>query len=70
MKAITGDLPPDEHGWAFEFTWDAMRATAHVNDPAGPPLRLQTTRGLDATIRFPELTGWPPRPERPAVKAG
>jgi bifunctional non-homologous end joining protein LigD len=32
----------------------------YVNDPNGPPLRLETTRGLDATVRFPELAGLPP----------
>ncbi len=32
---------------------------SHVNDPNGPPLRLETTRGLDATVRFPELACLP-----------
>jgi bifunctional non-homologous end joining protein LigD len=59
MKAVTGELPAVDEGWAYEVKWDGMRAVAYVNDPDGRPLRLETTRGLDATARFPELAGLP-----------
>lgn len=58
MKAVAGGLPTDD-SWAYEIKWDGMRLVAYVNDPAGTPLRLQTTRGLDAAERFPELDGLP-----------
>ncbi|HEX8804064.1 MAG TPA: non-homologous end-joining DNA ligase [Acidimicrobiales bacterium] len=58
MKAVTGDLPANDDGWGFEVKWDGMRIVAYVNDD-GRPLRLETTRGLDATVRFPELAGFP-----------
>ena len=59
MKAVLGDLPATDDGWAYEIKWDGMRAMTYVNDPAGPALRLESTRGADATERFPELTDLP-----------
>lgn len=35
------------------------RVAGCLKDPNGAPLRLETTRGLDATVRFPELAGLP-----------
>jgi bifunctional non-homologous end joining protein LigD len=58
MKAVTGELPPPGDGWAAEVKWDGQRLVAAVGEP-GRPLRLDTTRGLDAVERFPELTGLP-----------
>jgi bifunctional non-homologous end joining protein LigD len=58
MKAVTGELAPDGDAWAAEVKWDGQRLTAAVGDPA-QPLRLDTTRGLDAAERFPELGGLP-----------
>lgn len=52
MKAVSGDLPADESGWAFEIKWDGMRALAFV---AGGELRLQSANLADITARFPEL---------------
>jgi len=57
MKAVTGVLPA-AGSWAFELKWDGMRVVAAVGDP-DQPLRLDTTRGLDAAARFPELAGLP-----------
>jgi bifunctional non-homologous end joining protein LigD len=57
MKAVTGELPTGE-GWAAEVKFDGMRIVAAVGDP-DQPLRLDTTRGLDAAPRFPELAGLP-----------
>jgi bifunctional non-homologous end joining protein LigD len=57
MKAVTGDLPTGE-GWAAEVKFDGMRILAAVGDP-DQPLRLDTTRGHDAALRFPELAGLP-----------
>ncbi|HEY8545392.1 MAG TPA: hypothetical protein VIL36_10110, partial [Acidimicrobiales bacterium] len=57
MKAVTGSLPTSG-SWAFELKWDGMRVVAAVGDDE-QPLRLDTTRGLDAAPRFPELAGLP-----------
>jgi bifunctional non-homologous end joining protein LigD len=58
MKAVTGELPPPGDAWAAEVKWDGQRLVAAVGDP-DQPLRLDTTRGLDAAVRFPELDGLP-----------
>ena len=58
MKAVTGELPPPGDAWAAEVKWDGQRLVAAVGDP-DQPLRLDTTRGLDAAIRFPELADLP-----------
>lgn len=60
MKAVTGQLPPgaDTDAWSSEVKWDGQRLVAAVGDRA-QPLRLDTTRGLDAATRFPELAGLP-----------
>jgi bifunctional non-homologous end joining protein LigD len=53
MKATSAsNPPPDDDGWAYEIKWDGMRAIGFVADGT---LRLQTSNGLDATERFPEL---------------
>jgi bifunctional non-homologous end joining protein LigD len=57
MKAVTGELPSGD-GWAAEVKFDGMRIMAAVGDP-DQPLRLDTTRGHDAALRFPELAGLP-----------
>lgn len=57
MKAVSGDLPTDESGWAFEIKWDGMRALAFV---ARGELRLQSANLGDITARFPELTALAP----------
>jgi len=57
MKAVTGTLPTSG-SWAFELKWDGMRVVAAVGDPSRP-LRLDTTGGLDAAARFPELAALP-----------
>ncbi len=59
MKAISGDLPPDDGRWWFEIKWDGMRVTAHVDPGAGShgSVRLRNARGVDVTSGFPELAG-------------
>ncbi len=52
MKAIAGDLPPDDGAWWFEVKWDGMRILAHVE---GDAVVLRSARGADATTSFPEL---------------
>ena len=52
MLARTGDLPRDDHRWAFELKWDGVRAIAYVE---GGRLRLESRNGRDITPRYPEL---------------
>ena len=51
MKAASGSLPLGED-WVYELKWDGMRLLATVADGN---VRLITTNGRDATVRFPEL---------------
>lgn len=54
MKAVAGTLPTaDDDAWAFEVKWDGMRLVANVDEA----VRLTSTNGIDATLRFPELHG-------------
>jgi bifunctional non-homologous end joining protein LigD len=56
MRAVLGELPGDEDGWAFEIKWDGMRAIGFVD---GDRLRLQSSRLADVTVSFPELAELP-----------
>jgi len=52
MKAVTGTLPADETGWAFEIKWDGVRVLSSIG-PKG--VRLRSSRGNDISARYPEL---------------
>jgi bifunctional non-homologous end joining protein LigD len=52
MKAVTGTLPDDEAGWAFEIKWDGVRVLSAIE--AGK-VRLRSSNGNDITVRYPEL---------------
>jgi len=52
MKAVTGTLPADETGWAFEIKWDGVRVLSSIG-PNG--VRLRSSRGNDISARYPEL---------------
>ena len=52
MRATTGTTPTDDTGWAYEIKWDGMRAIAFCDRGT---LRLASSNGIDATVRFPEL---------------
>lgn len=56
MKAAIGNLPAEseDHLWAYEIKWDGYRTIAYVD---GGRVRLQSTKGLDATATYPELGG-------------
>lgn len=53
MKAVTGDLPDSDEGWAYEIKWDGMRVVAGID----VDLHAVSTRGLDVAVRFPEMAG-------------
>ena len=57
MKAALGDLPPAAHDdeWAYEIKWDGYRTLAFVDDGR---VRLQSSNGLDVTVKYPELAGF------------
>ena len=54
MKASLGSLPPESEDdrWAYEIKWDGYRTIAFVDDGR---VRLQSTKGLDATQTYPEI---------------
>jgi bifunctional non-homologous end joining protein LigD len=52
MKAVTGTLPVDEHGWAFEIKWDGVRVLSAIESGK---VRLRSSNGNDITARYPEL---------------
>ncbi|MGB8857910.1 MAG: non-homologous end-joining DNA ligase [Ilumatobacteraceae bacterium] len=54
MKAAMGSLPPSSQDdqWAYEIKWDGYRTLAFVDDGT---LRLQSSKGLDVTAKYPEL---------------
>ncbi|MEY2436393.1 MAG: bifunctional non-ous end joining protein LigD, partial [Acidimicrobiaceae bacterium] len=52
MKAVSGELPADDEGWAYEIKWDGMRVLAVVE---GDSVRLRSSNGKDATGSYPEL---------------
>lgn len=54
MRAVLGEMPADESGWAFEVKWDGVRAMGAVQDGR---LELRSSNGKDITIRYPELAG-------------
>jgi bifunctional non-homologous end joining protein LigD len=52
MRATTGPTPTDDTGWSYEIKWDGMRAISWCDRGS---LRLASSNGLDATVRFPEI---------------
>lgn len=52
MKAMIGNLPPDDDNWAYEIKWDGYRTLCFVSDGA---VRLQSSNLLDVTAKYPEL---------------
>jgi bifunctional non-homologous end joining protein LigD len=58
MKASLGSLPPatEDELWSYEIKWDGYRTIAFVEDGS---VRLQSTKGLDATRTYPEIGGLP-----------
>ena len=57
QKAVSGPLPTDDEGWAYEIKWDGMRIVAFVEGGRAHRVRLQSANGLDVTVGFPELSG-------------
>ena len=53
MKAVSGTLPDDDDGWAYEIKWDGMRVVSGIDDG----IKAVSTRGLDVMPRFPEMEG-------------
>ena len=54
MKAVTGELPHDDTGWAYELKWDGYRTIAFLD---GGRTRLQSTTFRDVSAKYPELAG-------------
>jgi bifunctional non-homologous end joining protein LigD len=52
MRAVVGELPPDDGDWAYEVKWDGVRAIGFIGSGR---FRLQSSNVLDITIRYPEL---------------
>jgi bifunctional non-homologous end joining protein LigD len=54
MLARLGELPPDQHNWAFDVKWDGVRAIAYIQPGR---LRLESRNLNDITETYPELRG-------------
>ena len=54
MKAGLGELPVDDDRWAYEIKYDGYRTLVAIDDQA---VRVQSTKGIDVTTRYPELAG-------------
>lgn len=54
MRAVIGDLPADDAGWAYEVKWDGVRVVATIADGR---VGLRSSNGNDITARYPELAG-------------
>jgi bifunctional non-homologous end joining protein LigD len=52
MLARMAPLPQPDDGWAFEITWDGVRALGAVAEGGW---RMWSRRGEDVTARYPEL---------------
>ncbi len=52
MLAAAGSLPADDDGWAYEVSWDGVRAIVYVD---GGRARAVDGDGQDITAAFPEL---------------
>ncbi len=52
MKAVIGELPPDDGRWATELKWDGMRLLVLVGAES---FVFRSASGRDATRSFPEL---------------
>ncbi len=53
MRAVTGELPNDDAGWAYEIKWDGFRAIATVR---GNDVRVYSSNGIDVTAKRSELS--------------
>jgi bifunctional non-homologous end joining protein LigD len=52
MKAISGELPTNDDGWAYELKWDGYRTLAFIDRGR---VRLQSSSLRDVSERYPEL---------------
>jgi bifunctional non-homologous end joining protein LigD len=67
MRAVSGQLPPDDDNWGYEIKWDGYRTLAFVT---GGSLRLQSANLLDVTAKYPELAALPAATDGDAVLDG
>lgn len=54
MLAVSGQLPSDDAGWAYEMKWDGLRALAFAQDGS---TRLTSRTARDISHAYPELAG-------------
>ncbi len=52
MKAVAGELPVSDVGWAYETKWDGYRTLAFV---VGSHVALQSSNLIDVTRKWPSL---------------
>jgi bifunctional non-homologous end joining protein LigD len=57
MKALAGELPASDDGWAYEVKWDGYRTLAYVVDGR---LALQSSNRIDVTAKWPHLAAMAP----------
>lgn len=54
MLAVSGELPPDDDSWVYEFKWDGVRAIAVVDEG---DTTLWSRNQKEMTTAYPELSG-------------
>jgi bifunctional non-homologous end joining protein LigD len=54
MKAVSGELPHSDEGWAYEIKWDGFRALTVVDDGR---VRVYSSNAIDVTAKRRELAG-------------
>ena len=54
MKAVSGDMPTETEGWAYEIKWDGFRSLAVID---GETVKVYSSNGIDVTAKRSELAG-------------
>jgi bifunctional non-homologous end joining protein LigD len=54
MKAVSGVLPTETEGWAYEIKWDGFRSLAVID---GETVTVYSSNGIDVTAKRSELAG-------------
>ena len=54
MKTVSGVMPTETEGWAYEIKWDGFRSLAVID---GETVKVYSSNGIDVTAKRSELAG-------------